>query len=90
MPLPTNLCQQEAMTHLNPKSCLLSAQHTMDHTWQDIGHQPHWPLPKSQPGPKHGAAEVSPCWSSVTLMPATARSTEASQKQQQWQVGSGH
>ena len=22
---PTNLCQQEAMTHLNPKSCMLVA-----------------------------------------------------------------
>lgn len=36
---PTDLCQQEAMTHLNPKSCLLSAPHTMDQTWQHTGHQ---------------------------------------------------
>lgn len=40
-PPPTDLCQQEAMTHLNPKSCLPSAQHAMDQTWQDTGHQPY-------------------------------------------------
>lgn len=66
-PAPTDLCQQEAMTHLNPKSCLLSAQHAIDQTWQDTGHQPSWPLPRSKPSTAHGAAEVSPCCSSVTL-----------------------
>lgn len=30
--------------------------------------QPHWPLPSQNPAPlAHGAAEVSPCCSSVTL-----------------------
>lgn len=48
---PTDLCQQEAMTHLNPKSCLPSAQHAMDQTWQDIGHQPYWPLLTGQQRP---------------------------------------
>ncbi|EGW06421.1 hypothetical protein I79_012411 [Cricetulus griseus] len=54
----------------------------------------HRPLPRSQPSPDHWAAEVSPCWSSVTLTPSTAHhstppSTEASQKQQRWQGGAG-
>lgn len=48
---PTDLCQQEAMTHLNPKSCLPSAQHAMDQTWQDTGHQPYWPLLTGQQRP---------------------------------------
>lgn len=50
-PPSTDLCQQEAMTQLNPKSCLPSAQHAMNQTSQDIGHQPYWPLLMGQQRP---------------------------------------
>jgi hypothetical protein len=85
--VPHKPCQQEAMTHLNPKSCLLplstpSRGMTRHGRTQVLsfsnGSPQHWPLPRSQPHPPHRAVEVS---SSLVLSNAQGPPHQAGQRQ---------